>query len=203
MAMRLETKHSMLRRCRGWDYCQPCIYMVTLVLADRGSQALGRLVIAPGLQCQVQSAGQAGKARDVSRSVLEAAASSYIATGPSGPARDVSCFVLEAAASSYIALSPAGEAVLAEFKRIGEHHPEVKPLFMQVMPDHVHFIVHVTRPTAKPLGNVIGGFKAGSSKAAIGCPGLWAAGFQDTILFHEGQLDAMFSYLRDNPRRWP
>ena len=187
MAMRLDTKHSMLRRCRGWDYCQPCIYMVTLVLADRGSQVLGRLVIAPGLQCQAQE-----------NLVLSRQAQN---AGQSGQSRDVSCLVLEAAASSYIALSPAGEAVLAEFKCICEHHPEVMPLFMQVMPDHVHFIIHVTRPMAKPLGNVIGGFKAGSSKAAIGCPGLWAAGFQDTILFHEGQLDAMFSYLRDNPRR--
>ena len=45
MVIRLETKHSMLRRCRGWDYRQPCIYQITLVLADRKSKALGRLVI--------------------------------------------------------------------------------------------------------------------------------------------------------------
>ncbi|MBR3921958.1 MAG: hypothetical protein IKJ45_02505 [Kiritimatiellae bacterium] len=108
---------------------------------------------------------------------------------------------LEAAASSYIALTPAGEAVKSEFLRIGEHHPEIKPLFIQVMPDHVHFIIHVTKPMARPLGQAIAGFKAGSSKAAIGKGGLWAEGFQDTILFHEGQLDSMFTYLRDNPRR--
>ena len=90
---------------------------------------------------------------------------------------------------------------MREWRDIAAHHPEVKPLFMQVMPDHVHFILQVLRPMAKPLGHVIGGFKAGSSKAAIGRPGLWAEGFQDTILFHEGQLDAMFRYLRDNPRR--
>jgi hypothetical protein len=108
---------------------------------------------------------------------------------------------LEAAASSYIALTPAGEAVKDEFLRIGEHHPEIKPLFIQVMPDHVHFIIHVTKPMARPLGQAIAGFKAGSSKAAIGKGGLWAEGFQDTILFHEGQLDSMFTYLRDNPRR--
>ena len=34
-----------------------------------------------------------------------------------------------------------------------------------------------------------------------GAPRLWAAGFQDSILFRAGQLDAMFNYLRDNPRR--
>ena len=108
---------------------------------------------------------------------------------------------LEAAASSYVTLTSAGEAVKGEFLRIGEHHPEIKPLFIQVMPDHVHFIIHVTKPMARPLGQAIAGFKAGSSKAAIGKCGLWAEGFQDTILFHEGQLDAMFRYLRDNPRR--
>ena len=37
--------------------------------------------------------------------------------------------------------------------------------------------------------------------SSIGTGGLWAAGFQDSILFRDGQLDAMFNYLRDNPRR--
>ena len=156
MAVRLATKHSMLRRCRGWDYRQPCIYQITLVLADRKSKALGRLVI-----------------------------------GREPPPS------LEA----HIALTPAGEAVKREFLRIGEHHPEIEPLFIQVMPDHVHFIIHVRQLMARPLGQAIAGFKTGSSKAAIGRGGLWAEGFQDTILFHEGQLDAMFNYLRDNPRR--
>lgn len=36
---------------------------------------------------------------------------------------------------------------------------------------------------------------------ASGLPRLWAPGFQDSILFRAGQLDAMFNYLRDNPRR--
>ena len=147
-------KPSMLRRCKGWDYRQPCIYQITLVLADRRSNALGRLVI-----------------------------------------DDAETF------TAHIELSAAGEAVLNEWLKIAAHHPEVKPLFMQVMPDHVHFIIQVKREMAKPIGNAIGGFKAGSSKAAIGRPGLWANGFQDTILFHEGQLNAMFNYLRDNPRR--
>ncbi len=169
MEFRRETKPSMLRRCRGWDYRQPCIYQITLVLADRRSEALGRLAIPEAAASGTEQAG--------ARSVLEAAA------------------------SSYIALSSAGEAVMREWREIAAHHPDVKPLFMQVMPDHVHFIIQVLRQMAKPLGNVIGGFKAGSSKAAIGKPGLWAEGFQDTILFHEGQLQAMFDYLRDNPRR--
>ena len=144
----------MLRRCNDWDYRQPCIYQITLVLANRASKALGRLVM-PSVSAE----------------------------------------------SAKIELSQVGNAVLREWQSIGNHHPEVKPLFMQVMPDHVHGILRVLKPMAKPLGNVIGGFKAGSSKAAIGAGGLWAPGFQDSILFRDGQLEAMFEYLRDNPRR--
>ena len=185
MEARRETKPSMLRRCLGWDYRQPGIYQITLVLADRRSQALGRLVI-PG--ASAPGTGQA------------AASAPGMQSGPC-PVLEAEASRVRQAASSFIALSPAGEAVMREWRNIAAFHPEAKPLFMQVMPDHVHFILQITRPLAKPLGNLVGGFKAGSSKAAIGRPGLWAEGFQDTILFHEGQLDSMFRYLRDNPRR--
>ena len=201
MAIRLETKHSMLRRCRGWNYRQPCIYLITLVLADRKSKALGRLVILgqKNLALPLQAHDRPLSAPD---RPLQALDKTLLAEdSPLGLVSGVATPGLEAAASSYIALTPAGEAVKGEFLRIGEHHPEIKPLFIQVMPDHVHFIIHVTKPMARPLGQAIAGFKAGSSKAAIGKGGLWAEGFQDTILFHEGQLDSMFTYLRDNPRR--
>ena len=201
MAIRLETKHSMLKRCRGWDYCQPCIYLITLVLADRKSKALGRLVILgqKNLALPRQAHDRPLLAQDRALQALGKTLS--VQDRPRGLVSVTAVPSLEAAASSYIALTPAGEAVKDEFLRIGEHHPEIKPLFVQVMPDHVHFIIHVTKPMARPLGQGIAGFKAGSSKAAIGKGGLWAEGFQDTILFHEGQLDSMFTYLRDNPRR--
>ena len=186
---RCETKPSMLRRCRGWDYRQPCIYMITLVLADRRSQALGKLKLGASAPSTEQAAPSTEQAARNTGQVI------------SVPAAAAPCSVPAAVAAGYINLSPAGEAVMREWLDIAAHHPEVKPLFMQVMPDHVHFILQVLRPMEKPLGNLIGGFKTGSSKAAIGGPGLWAEGFQDMILFHEGQLDAMFRYLRDNPRR--
>ena len=191
----------MLRRCRGWDYRQPCIYQITLVLADRKSKALGRLVIPEqkDLKLPRQAHGRPLSAQD---RALQVSDKTLLAQdGLLGLVSVTAAAGLEAAASSYIALTPAGEAVMREFLRIGEHHPEIKPLFIQVMPDHVHFIIYVTKPMARPLGQAIAGFKVGSSKAAIGKGGLWAEGFQDTILFHDGQLDSMFTYLRDNPRR--
>ncbi len=203
MAMRAETKHSMLRRCRGWDYCQPCIYQITFVLADRKSKALGRLEI-PDLALPCQAQDNLGLPPQAQNRPLQVQGRLLQANNVSGsfvPSAEAIGSALALAASAEIALTLAGEAVKREFWALGEHRPEIKPLFIQVMPDHVHFIIHVTKPMARPLGQAMAGFKTGSSKAAIGKVGLWAEGFQDTILFHEGQLDSMFAYLRDNPRR--
>ena len=189
---RRETVHRMTRRCDGWDYRQRAIYQVTLVQADRARPLLGRLVI----------------------------------DDPKAPPEAV---------TARVEPSELGVAILAHWKRLGDFTPEIKPLFCQLMPDHLHAILEVTRPMAKPLGNAIGGFKTGCEKIyrelalsernkalsaqdkappernrraclvpearASGAPRLWAAGFQDSILFRAGQLDAMFNYLRDNPRR--
>ena len=154
----------MLRRCRGWDYRQPCIYLITLVLAERKSKALGRLVILgqENLALPRQAHDRPLSAQDRPLQALDKTLA--VQNGSLGLVSVTAVPSLEAAASSYVALTPAGEM-------------------------------------ARPLGQAIAGFKAGSSKAAVGKGGLWAEGFQDTILFHEGQLDSMFTYLRDNPRR--
>ncbi len=182
---RRETVRRMTRRCDGWDYRQRAIYQVTLVQADRVRPLLGRLVI----------------------------------DDPKAPPEAV---------TARVEPSELGAAILAHWKRLGDFTPEIKPLFCQLMPDHLHAILEVTRPMAKPLGNAIGGFKTGCEKIyrelalsaqnkalsernrracsapeaqASGVSRLWAAGFQDSILFRAGQLGAMFNYLRDNPRR--
>lgn len=158
-AVPAEPKSKMLQRCWGWDYKAPCIYSITIAIADRRSMALGRLVVDND--------------------------------GGGDPAKVV----------AHVEQSAVGRAVEAEWRRMGELTPAIKPLEIQIMPDHVHFIVRVTERLARPLGQIIAGFKTGSSKAATGKPGFWSEGFQDTILFREGQLAFMFSYLRDNPRR--
>ncbi len=154
-----ELKNKMLQRCWGWDYKAPCIYLITIVIADRRSMALGRLVVDND--------------------------------GGGDPAKVM----------AHVEPSASGRAVEAEWRRMGELTPAIKPLEIQIMPDHIHFIIRVTERLARPLGQIIAGFKTGSSKAATGKPGFWSKGFQDTILFREGQLAFMFGYLRDNPRR--
>lgn len=154
-----EQSKKMLQRCWGWDYKSPCIYQITIALADRRSMALGRLVID--------------------------------SDGEGDPIQ----------VEAHVELTAAGRAVEAEWRRMGEFTPAIRPLEIQVMPDHILGILRVTERLARPLGQILAGFKTGSSKAATGKPGFWSEGFQDTILFHEGQLDSMFTYLRDNPRR--
>ena len=152
-------KNKMLQRCWGWDYKAPCINMITITLADRRSEALGRLIVD--------------------------------SDGGGDPAK----------VAAHIEPTAAGRAVMAEWRRMGELTPAIRPLALQLMPDHLHGILRVTERLERPLGQILAGFKTGSSKAATGKPGLWSAGFQDTILFREGQLEHMFGYLRDNPRR--
>lgn len=121
----------------------------------------------------------------------------------------------------YIAPTPFGEAVLEALAEMPRIAPQVEIIAVQLMPDHIHFIVFVKAPLARPLGSLVRGFKAGAAKRwkayiakngesqncpspvpGHSCPGLkWVEGFQDTVLLHEGQLKAMIDYLRDNPRR--
>ena len=206
---RREVQHSMLRRCFNWDYTQPCIYQITIVLAERGSKALGEIV--------VDEVGEGGRP-----------------------------------IAAHCELTELGRAILEHWLRIGEFTPEIKPLYCQIMPDHLHAILRVVSPMKRPLGNAIGGFKTGCEKIyrklalstqdkklalstqdkklalltqdrglalltqdrgleggagsvsaaqAAEPPRLFGPGFQDTILFHEGQLDNMFNYLRSNPLR--
>ena len=110
--------------------------------------------------------------------------------------------------------TPYGAAVLEALAEMPCRYPQMQILERQLMPEHFHFIVFVREPLPKPLGALIRGFKAGAAKrwkrlaenspvpphSCGGCPA-WSDGFQDTILFHEGQLAAMIEYIRDNPRR--
>ena len=198
-----ETVHRMTRRLVGWNYHDPCIYQITVVLADRRSRALGRLRVADGAGgwVDVEAAKGLKLAPEAVRAVVEPTA--------------------------------LGAAVAACWEACAQHYPQVKVIDARVMPDHVHGILWVQRPLACHLGQVIKGFKTGCNKAAraLGVPfsatvspstarpptrthpatvspstprprgGLFAEGFQDTILFRRGQLAAMRRYLADNPRR--
>lgn len=98
-------------------------------------------------------------------------------------------------------------------------YPQIDIVEKQLMPDHIHFIVFVKSQLPKPLGALIKGFKAGSTKlwkdlTNIGIDSSldnntpisdlhpsWSEGYTDKILFGKMQYYKMIKYLKDNPRR--
>jgi len=98
-----------------------------------------------------------------------------------------------------------GLAVKRAWQEIPQYHPQVKLLGFQLMPDHVHGIIHVTSPMAQPLGRLILGFKKGCRDLVKSMESqddtLWEEGYNDRILKGAGQLDRWIKYLIDNPRR--
>lgn len=124
------------------------------------------------------------------------------------------------AESPRIELSPLRGAVERIWQTIGSHHPEVKVVALQMMPDHLHAILFVTAKMEKPLGKVLLGVKQACNRAfrevmAEGVVAvaqqhaqrergnglLFAKGFNDQILLRDGQLERWINYLKDNPRR--
>ena len=60
--------------------------------------------------------------------------------------------------------SEVGRWVNNEVERIPIRYPQIRVLGKQVMPDHLHFLLHVTRALPCHLGKVIASFKAGCNK---------------------------------------
>ena len=171
-----EKKPSMQRRCVDYDYTGRRMYMITMVTEGR-KPLFGKVV---------------GHSEAVE------------------PSAEV----------PHIELSPLGEAVEQIWKTIGVHHPEVQVLALQMMPDHLHVVLFVKERLEKPLGKVLLGVKqacnqvfrqmmsesfvavaqqhAGESR---GNGLLFTKGFNDQILFRDGQLEHWLHYVRDNPRR--
>ena len=207
-----ETKHRMTRRLAGWDYCQRAIYMITVTLEDRRGEPLGRLAKNGESQDYIAKNGE-------SRDYIAKNGGSQDYIAKNGGSQDY--IAKNGESQDYIAPTPFGEAVLEALAEMPRIAPQVEIIAVQLMPDHIHFIVFVKAPLARPLGSLVRGFKAGAAKRwkayiaknggsqncprsvpAHSCAGLkWAEGFQDTVLLHEGQLKAMIAYLRDNPRR--
>ena len=112
----------------------------------------------------------------------------------------------------WVELSDLGQIVNNQWQRLYEKFPQVRTLWLQVMPDHIHGIVYVTQRLNRPLGHVVSYFKARCTAAmrdlsqcsetqSRSTLQLWETGFNDRILHGKGQLDRWINYLMDNPRR--
>lgn len=217
---RAEVKHSMHRRCKGWDYCRPCTYMVTVNTQHHDTPPTPSI---PNYR------------------LPEWLAKAYAKSGHPHLFGELGK-VLNNEGKAEIVLNELGKAVEACIMDIPKYHPEVSILDHIVMPNHVHFIikVHHLLPPKKPLGEIVKGFKAGVShkfkELALGISpatpvtikssqtvsektlisrqkygghghknpttGLvFEPGFHDRILFRPNQLQTLINYVHDNPQR--
>ena len=62
-------------------------------------------------------------------------------------------------------LSELGEAVVERWMATEQFYPEIKVVALQMMPDHLHGILFVTKQMEAHLGQAIKGFKTGCNKA--------------------------------------
>ena len=178
---RAPIQHNRLRRKEGHDYAAPGIYLITVTTADR-RRILGEL------------------------------------TGASPE-------------TASILPTTLGEYVIAAFRKMAAMVTEktgsrIQVYQYQLMPDHFHGIlrIHDALPEGWHLSRMIGAWKgdcsreywrqqdadltSGSSSSLSGAPdvrpekeSLFSPGYNDKILYHEGQLDGWYEYLHDNPRR--
>ena len=121
---------------------------------------------------------------------------------------------------AHIELSELGRLIEEHWRKIGEFTPEIKPLAVQLMPEHLHGVLWVQRNMKKPLGDALRGFKSGATKiyrawlAGQVSPedgraqqttgdgaSLFAPGYVDDILFDKQAFENGSAYVLDNARR--
>lgn len=169
---RAPVQHNRLRRKADHDYSAAGIYLITVTTVNR-ERLLGKLA---------------------------------------GSTPDEAC----------VEPSAIGEYVIEAFRKMAatvtaKTGTPVQVLQYQLMPDHFHGIIYIREalPKGWSLGKMIGTWKGDCSReywrinTALthgaqneeGKEPLLAAGYNDRILFHEGQLKNWIAYLHDNPRR--
>ena len=180
---RAEVKHNRLRRKECHDYAAPCIYLITVTTEGR-QRILGSLV---------------GNSPDTAT-------------------------IEPSALGEYVIAAFRNMAAIVT-KKTGSR---VQVLQYQLMPDHFHGILYIREalPKGWHLGRMIGAWKgdcsreywrettalthgepnqesslSGATSVSLEKSPLFAPGFNDKILFHEGQLQNWYDYLHANPRR--
>ena len=147
---RYDVEPSMLRRRYSHDYYGRSIYMLTLTTEGR-QPSLGKL--------QWQK-GQPETAR--------------------------------------VLLSPLGQAVMQCWQDIPKYYPAVHLLSIQIMPDHLHGLLFVTKGQEAHLGQVVKGFKAGATKALRAMLREVAGSNPPNEDSQAGQPSAMGDFAADN-----
>lgn len=134
----------------------------------------------------------------------------------------------ESEETAHIALSPVGGMIQQIWCDIPNRHPEIDICDYQIMPDHIHGIIHVNHELKRHLGEYIRGFKIGATQAyrdithraymrdyiqsgyaslnqeqrdRIANESLWERNYNDRLAYSTERLEVLREYIHDNPRR--
>ena len=181
-----DTIHHMGRRCRNWDYRGRGVYLITIAAATRGSGIWGRVVAEVASDSALTEAG-------VPRVGVKEAGAPHVGVKEAGAPHvgvkeaGVPHVGVKEAGAPHVGVSPLavkstvkfrpnaiGRLIEAEWLCLAEAWPGVKLLAHQVMEDHFHGVIATPSFMQKPLGAIIGSFKARSSSAAG--KSLWSNG---------------------------
>lgn len=89
--------------------------------------------------------------------------------------------------------------------KVSESAGSIVSLSFQIMPDHLHALLHVAQPLDNPLGSWIGGYKAAVTAAArtelglVPDQPLWKPGFDWRAKRTPEQIASSRLYVEDNP----
>ncbi len=207
------TRPNMKLRMTGRDYRSRGYYFCTLVVQGR-RPLFGRVVSSPDAQ---PGAGPDAQPLLCSGSgVVRQAPPPLPANMPHGSSRPYR--------GACVAYSPFGALVVQHIEAIAQRPELAGHLFVKgriVMPDHIHLLIYIHDRIEHPLGQVLNGFKTGVRRLwrqmeVDGLPAdqtatpqqlpdgsvpIFEAGFNDNIVYKEGQLNSYYEYMQQNPFR--
>ncbi len=214
---------SMKRRCHTHDYRSVSYYMITLGKNPAYTAPFCRIFdaalnppdftsarrrsdeLTPGIKRILlpRNASVRDKAGTAGSSVPGAPAVSLPASPPGAPA--VSLPAVE--------LSDSGAFLRAGFRDFFRTESAILLKKIVVMPDHVHFIIHVREYLPAHLGRYISRLKTVCTLAVSELPGypvdtdgnplhIFEDNYHDRIIRNDSMLETERRYLDDNPRRY-
>ncbi len=226
---------SMKRRCHTHDYRSVSYYMITLGKNPAYTAPFCRIFdaalnppdftsarrrsdeLTPGIKRILlpRNASVPNKAGTAGSSVLGAPAVPLPASPPGAPAVSLPASPPGAPAVPLpaVELSDSGAFLRAGFRDFFRTESSILLKKIVVMPDHVHFIIHVREYLPAHLGRYISRLKTVCTLAVSELPGypvdtdgnplhIFEDNYHDRIIRNDSMLETERRYLDDNPRRY-
>ena len=160
---RAEVKHSMMRRCKDWDYCRPWIYLVTI-----GCQQQDIVPMPTGIGCDeaVLPLPDGWRYPEWLQQAYARPGRPHLFGELAGASAD----------DAHIALNAFGQAVQQLIESLPTSYPQLSIIESIVMPNHIHVVLRVKErlPEKSPLGIVINKLKSRVNRTykevALGLP---------------------------------